>query len=73
MNKNLNAIVSLSLALSIFFFFAPVIVFGQAPNDPGGDPDNAVPIDGGALGILLAAGVGYTVNKMKKNKHTNSK
>lgn len=32
------------------------------------DPDNGLPIDGG-LGFLLAAGLGYGVNKLrKKNK-----
>jgi hypothetical protein len=34
-----------------------------APSDPGG----AVPIDGG-LGILLAAGVGYGVKRIYKNR-----
>ncbi len=32
----------------------------------GQDPDTETPIDGG-LGFLLAAGVGYGVNKIRKN------
>lgn len=44
----------------------PLLLHAQP--DPGGDPD--APIDGG-LGVLLAAGVGYGVKKMRdfrKNK-----
>ena len=32
------------------------------PGDPGGDPDPAVPFDGG-LTLLIAAGIGYAAKK----------
>jgi hypothetical protein len=37
-----------------------VLLFAQG--DPGGDPDQGVPFDGG-LGLLVAAGVGYAAKK----------
>jgi hypothetical protein len=39
--------------------------FGQDPPGPGGDP--GVPIDGG-LSLLLAAGVGYGVKKIRDHR-----
>ncbi len=44
-------------------------VFAQGPGLPGGDPDTPVPIDGGVI-ILLVAGLGYGLNKMRK-EHQN--
>ncbi len=48
--------------LMIVFCFLPSMVHAQP--DPGGDPDATVPIDGG-LSILAAAGVAYSVKKIK--------
>jgi hypothetical protein len=50
-------------------------LFNQTPGvpDPGGDPDVTVPIDGG-LSFLAAAGVAYSMKKIKeyrKNKTEN--
>lgn len=43
----------------------PALVHAQGPGDPGCDPlDPACPIDGG-LSILLAAGVGYGIKKVR--------
>ena len=58
---------SLLLILTIFilFIFFPGIV--QAQIDPAGDPD--APLDGG-LGILIAAGVGYGIKKMRDHNRT---
>ncbi len=54
------------LKLILFFLTYIIIintrVFAQ-PADMGGDVD--VPIDGG-LSVLLAAGIGYRVKKMKR-------
>lgn len=47
--------------LMILFCFLPSLVFAQG--DPGGDPDT-VPVDGG-LTILAAAGVAYSLKKLK--------
>ena len=44
-------------------------VFAQDPGLPGGDPDTPVPIDGGLV-ALLAAGIGYGLNKMRKEAHS---
>ena len=50
-----------SIIMLVVVFMLPTLLHAQAP-DPGGDPDAAVPIDGG-LSILLAAGVGYVAKK----------
>jgi len=36
------------------------------PPDPSGDPD--LPIDGG-VGILLAAGIGYGIKKIREERN----
>lgn len=52
--------------LAVLFVCLPYFAHAQIdPADPGFDPD--APIDGG-LGILLAAGVGYGIKKMRDNK-----
>jgi len=55
------------LFLSIFLFVAFCCFFNPsfAIGDPGDDPD--VPIDGG-LSILIAAGVGYGVKKIRDER-----
>lgn len=57
----------LILCLLIIILTIPTIVNAQI--DPGGDPD--APIDGG-LGILLLAGIGYGVKKLRDNKKAQS-
>jgi predicted metal-dependent HD superfamily phosphohydrolase len=47
--------------VTLLVLMLPSMLHAQGP-DPGGDPDAAVPIDGG-LSILLAAGVGYVAKK----------
>ncbi len=49
------------IVLLIIFCFLPSLAHAQG--DPGGDPDT-VPVDGG-LTILAAAGVAYSVKKLK--------
>ncbi len=50
--------------LLIVLFCLPSLVHAQG--GPGGDPD-AVPVDGG-LTFLAAAGVAYSVKKIKENR-----
>lgn len=58
------------LFTSLFFLlvFVPGLSVAQSIGDPAGDPD--VPIDGG-LTLLIAAGVGYGVKKIRdeRKKH----
>ncbi len=78
MSQNLK--ITLMLSVLIVISFMPSLVHAQdildhiksvlgsaAPGvpDPGGDPDVTVPIDGG-LSILAAAGVAYSVKKIKQ-------
>ena len=52
----------------IIALLLPTIVHAD-PTDPGSDPD--VPVDGG-LSILIAAGVGYGMNELRKKKAAKS-
>jgi hypothetical protein len=65
MKPNRRLLLTLTL-LTLFFIFFPGIVHAQI--DPAGDPD--APIDGG-LGILIAAGVGYGLKKMRDHNRNN--
>ncbi len=49
-------------------------LFNQIPGvpDPGGDPDVTVPIDGG-LSFLAAAGVAYSMKKIKEYRKKKTK
>lgn len=51
----------------IIMLCLPMLLHAQPtdPENPGGDPD--APIDGG-LGLLLAAGIGYGVKKVRDYK-----
>lgn len=61
-SKRLINISILFLALTIVPFFA----IAQDPGDPGEDPD--APIDGG-VGLLIAAGVGYGIKRVKEERN----
>ena len=69
--KNFKELFITLIVLMIIFCLVPSIVHAQG--DPGGDPDT-VPVDGG-LTILAAAGVAYSVKKLKdyrKKKNNNA-
>jgi hypothetical protein len=53
----------------IVFSVIPGLANAQFGDGPGGDPD--APIDGG-VGLLVAAGVGYGIKKVKANRKKNS-
>ena len=64
MKLNISTIQVISFALLVIFFMLPAITHAQ----PGfGDDVDDVPIDGG-LSLLIAAGVGYGVKKIKQRK-----
>lgn len=64
----------LSLAIILFVSIATTIAQPGPGGDPGaeggggGGAGAGVPLDGGVLSVLLAAGVGYVVSKRKKKK-----
>ncbi len=58
------------IGLMVIFCLLPSLVHAQP--DPGGDPDATVPIDGG-LSFLAAAGVAYSIKKIKEFKKNNRK
>lgn len=62
MKQNIKWILILSVVM-IVFCCLPSLVFAQG--DPGTDPDATVPVDGG-ITILAAAGVAYSVKKIKE-------
>lgn len=45
----------------------PSISFGQILPDPGNPDSTPAPIDGG-VSILIAAGIGYSVKKVREHK-----
>ncbi len=61
--KYFSTRILMPLILVTVCFFLPSLLFAQG--GPGGDPDATVPIDGG-LSILAAAGVAYSVKKIKE-------
>lgn len=64
MKLNISTIQVTSFALLVIFFMLPAITHAQ----PGfGDDVDDVPLDGG-LSLLIAAGVGYGVKKIKQRK-----
>ncbi|MDQ6755746.1 MAG: hypothetical protein M3004_02315 [Bacteroidota bacterium] len=63
MKQNINLIM-MPVVLMIVFICLPSLLHAQG--GPGGDPD-AVPVDGG-LSILAAAGVAYSVKKIKEHR-----
>ena len=66
--KKLTAFLAALLFFGVFNLYAP-------PGDPGGgpgggDPPVGVPIDGGAV-VLLIAGAAYGAKKLKQKKQRN--
>ena len=58
----------LSLLMMFVILCLPMLLHAQTtPPDAGGDPDAAVPFDGG-LSILIAAGVGYSVKRVRDER-----
>lgn len=58
------------VVVMLILCFVPAISQAQLPPDPGCDPvaDPAcIPIDGG-LSLLIAAGVGYSIKKVRDNR-----
>ena len=60
MKRNLSTFLKVSVYFLVLFAIPSLV---HAQGDPGGDPD-AVPVDGG-LSILAAAGVAYSVKKIR--------
>ncbi len=56
-------------SILIFFYLFPILVNAQSIGDDSGDPDS--PIDGG-LSILVAAGVGYGIKKIRDERKKSS-
>ena len=67
MKQHIKVLLTLSIVV-ILFCCLPSLVFAQG--DPGLDPDATVPVDGG-LSILAAAGVAYSVKKIKEFRKKN--
>lgn len=57
--------ISFFLLIGCMFFTNTIIAGPPIPPDPG------VPVDGG-LSILIAAGAGYGINKLRKNARNKS-
>jgi len=70
MNLKKNKLV----AILTFILFSSIAAYSQ-PGDPGGGPGGGdppvgagVPLDGGALGLLVVGAL-YGANQLKKKKH----
>jgi hypothetical protein len=61
---NVSQIYKIIYLLIVVLYISKITVYAQA--DPGGDPDSA-PLDGG-LSLLIAAGVGYGVKKLREKR-----
>lgn len=65
MKRKLSFIYLIQTAIVVLVIFIPSVVHAQ----PGfGDDVDDVPIDGGLL-LLIAAGIGYGVKKLRKPIH----
>jgi len=62
--------INIQLIVLLLFIFLPCLLHAQGPGF-GDDVDDDVPIDGG-LSLLVAAGVGYGIKKMKKKNQQNA-
>jgi hypothetical protein len=59
--------ISKSLLAILICMFISCFAFAQSPSDPGdpgGDPDEGIPIDGG-VSLLVAGSIVYGVKKLK--------
>ena len=56
------------MVMAIFCFAMPLLA---QPGGPGGDPDMAVPIDGG-VSLLVAAGIAYGAKKAYDKRKSNA-
>ena len=56
------------MIMAIFCFAMPLLA---QPGGPGGDPDVAVPIDGG-VSLLVAAGIAYGAKKAYDKRKSNA-
>ena len=66
-NSDLSQLVKVAVVLFIILLVCDIGIFAQVlPPDPGKDP-NSAPIDGG-LSVLIAAGVGYGVKKIREKR-----
>lgn len=73
MKLNINKKIIKGALFVAAIVFLPILSVAQPP-DPGQDPDEPLPIDGG-VSLLVAAGVGYGAKKLrdaKKRKQENS-
>jgi len=66
MKKCTQRLIRLMAMIAIVILSTPMLSIAQ---DPGDDPD--APLDGGT-GILIAAGVGYGIKKMKEARKKKS-
>jgi len=63
--KQAHKLFSIATVLFVLMLIIPTLLHAQGPDGTPGDPD--VPIDGG-LSLLVAAGVGYGVKKVREKR-----
>jgi hypothetical protein len=66
MKRNRKWLLVLSL-LFVTLSVLPGTIHAQGPNDPSDITDPDAPIDGG-VGLLVAAGIGYGIKKVRDNQ-----
>ena len=66
----------ITLIVMVFILSSTISTFAQGPGDPGGGPGGGdppvgagAPLDGGALGLLIAGAI-YGVKSLRKKKKT---
>ena len=50
---------------ALSFLFVSSIALAQNPDDPGGNPDEGIPIDGG-ISLLIGGSILYGAKKLKE-------
>lgn len=68
--KYFRSTIFLATLLLCIFSVLPILGYAQL-GDPGEDPDAQIPVDGGLV-LLIAAGVGYGVKKVKEQRKRNT-